>query len=111
MHIGLKIVNVCIWVWLNVGVHQNHLILRILDSVLIDHAYILSLGPIHHTSPCYYLLLAHSHVESMPISSVATARAVVRPRQVWIADKDALKQVIQQIDFPRVMMYAEISRE
>jgi hypothetical protein len=33
------------------------------------------------------------------------------PRQIWVADKDALKQVIQQIDLPKVIMYAEISRE
>ena len=33
------------------------------------------------------------------------------PRQVWISDKVALKQIIQKIDLPKVMMYAEISRE
>lgn len=33
------------------------------------------------------------------------------PRQVWISDKVALKQIIQTIDLPKVTMYAEISRE
>jgi hypothetical protein len=33
------------------------------------------------------------------------------PRQIWVSDKTALKQIIQQIDLPKVMMYAEISRE
>jgi hypothetical protein len=33
------------------------------------------------------------------------------PRQIWVADKHALKQIIQQIDLPKVIMYAEISRE
>jgi hypothetical protein len=33
------------------------------------------------------------------------------PRQIWVADAHALKQIIQQIDLPKVIMYAEISRE
>jgi hypothetical protein len=33
------------------------------------------------------------------------------PRQIWVSDKTALKQILQQIDLPKVMMYAEISRE
>lgn len=33
------------------------------------------------------------------------------PRQIWVSDKTSLKQIIQGIDLPKVMMYAEISRE
>lgn len=33
------------------------------------------------------------------------------PRQVWIADKEAIKQILQTMDLPKVSMYAEISRD
>lgn len=33
------------------------------------------------------------------------------PRQVWISDKDSLKQILSIIDLPKVAMYAEISRD
>ena len=33
------------------------------------------------------------------------------PRQVWISDKDSLKQILSTIDLPKVAMYAEISRD
>lgn len=33
------------------------------------------------------------------------------PRQVWISDKDAMKQILLKIDLPKVAMYAEISRD
>ncbi|KAH9827609.1 Cytochrome-P450 monooxygenase FUS8 [Teratosphaeria destructans] len=33
------------------------------------------------------------------------------PRQVWISDKAALKQILSTVDLPKVAMYAEISRE
>lgn len=33
------------------------------------------------------------------------------PRQIWISDKDALKQILSTIDLPKVAMYAEISRD
>ncbi|EOD46056.1 putative cytochrome p450 3a9 protein [Neofusicoccum parvum UCRNP2] len=39
--------------------------------------------------------------------------SVVRlgPRQVWIADKTAMQQILSTIDLPKVTMYAEISRD
>lgn len=33
------------------------------------------------------------------------------PRQVWISDKDALKQILVKVDLPKVAMYSEISRD
>lgn len=33
------------------------------------------------------------------------------PRQVWISDRTAMKQIISSIDLPKVAMYAEISRD
>ncbi|KAL8298843.1 hypothetical protein RB600_003395 [Gaeumannomyces tritici] len=33
------------------------------------------------------------------------------PRQIWIADKDALKDILLRIDLPKVAMYSEISRD
>lgn len=33
------------------------------------------------------------------------------PRQIWIADKDALKDVLLRVDLPKVAMYSEISRD
>ncbi|KAI1497971.1 cytochrome P450 [Biscogniauxia marginata] len=33
------------------------------------------------------------------------------PRQVWISDKKAIKQILQTVDLPKVAMYAEISRD
>lgn len=33
------------------------------------------------------------------------------PRQIWVSDKVALKQIISQIDLNKVMMYAEMSRD
>ncbi|KAH6287768.1 hypothetical protein HBI39_222820 [Parastagonospora nodorum] len=35
----------------------------------------------------------------------------VGPRQVWISDKDAMKQILVKQDLPKVAMYAEISRD
>jgi hypothetical protein len=33
------------------------------------------------------------------------------PRQVWISDKESMKQILVSIDLPKVAMYAEISRD
>ncbi|KAL0765546.1 hypothetical protein CaCOL14_011770 [Colletotrichum acutatum] len=33
------------------------------------------------------------------------------PRQVWISDKEAMKQILVKTDLPKVAMYAEISRD
>lgn len=33
------------------------------------------------------------------------------PRQVWVSDKEALKQILVRIDLPKVAMYSEISRD
>ncbi|EHA46546.1 cytochrome P450 3A9 [Pyricularia oryzae 70-15] len=33
------------------------------------------------------------------------------PRQVWVADKDALKEILVKVDLPKVAMYSEISRD
>ncbi|RAK95987.1 cytochrome P450 [Aspergillus ibericus CBS 121593] len=33
------------------------------------------------------------------------------PRQVWIADKDAIQKILMTVDLPKVAMYAEISRD
>jgi hypothetical protein len=33
------------------------------------------------------------------------------PRQVWISDKEAMKQILLKVDLPKVAMYAEISRD
>ena len=33
------------------------------------------------------------------------------PRQIWIADKTAMQQILSTIDLPKVTMYAEISRD
>lgn len=35
----------------------------------------------------------------------------IGPRHVWIADKFAMKQILQTVDLPKVAMYAEISRD
>jgi hypothetical protein len=35
----------------------------------------------------------------------------IGPRQIWIADKIAMKQILQTVDLPKVSMYAEISRD
>lgn len=39
--------------------------------------------------------------------------AIVRlgPRQIWVSDKDALKQILVKVDLPKVAMYSEISRD
>ena len=33
------------------------------------------------------------------------------PRQIWVSDKEALKDILLQVDLPKVTMYAEISRD
>lgn len=33
------------------------------------------------------------------------------PRQIWVSDKDALKQILVKVDLPKVAMYSEISRD
>jgi hypothetical protein len=33
------------------------------------------------------------------------------PRQVWISDKECMRQILVSIDLPKVAMYAEISRD
>ena len=33
------------------------------------------------------------------------------PRQIWIADKEAMNQILRTVDLPKVAMYAEISRD
>ncbi|KAI6350655.1 hypothetical protein MCOR25_010496 [Pyricularia grisea] len=33
------------------------------------------------------------------------------PRQVWVADRDALKEILVKVDLPKVAMYSEISRD
>ncbi|KAI9929458.1 hypothetical protein MW887_000930 [Aspergillus wentii] len=33
------------------------------------------------------------------------------PRQIWIADKEAMHRILQTIDLPKASMYAEISRD
>lgn len=33
------------------------------------------------------------------------------PRQVWISDKEAMKEILVKTDLPKVAMYAEISRD
>lgn len=45
--------------------------------------------------------------------SHATYGSIVRlgPRQIWVSDKEALKQILVRIDLPKVAMYSEISRD
>ncbi|KAL2682376.1 hypothetical protein Neosp_006826 [[Neocosmospora] mangrovei] len=56
-------------------------------------------------------------LQGIQISSESSPRTlygpIVRlgPRQVWISDKDAMKQILLKIDLPKVAMYAEISRD
>jgi hypothetical protein len=33
------------------------------------------------------------------------------PRQIWVSDKDALKEILVKVDLPKVAMYSEISRD
>lgn len=33
------------------------------------------------------------------------------PRQIWVSDKEVLKQVLVKVDLPKVAMYSEISRD
>lgn len=33
------------------------------------------------------------------------------PRQIWVSEKDGLKDILQTTDLPKVTMYAEISRD
>lgn len=33
------------------------------------------------------------------------------PRQIWISEKAAMRSILQNIDLPKVQMYAEISRD
>ncbi|KNG51975.1 cytochrome P450, family 3, subfamily A [Stemphylium lycopersici] len=33
------------------------------------------------------------------------------PRQIWVSDKGAMKQILLTVDLPKVSMYAEISRD
>lgn len=33
------------------------------------------------------------------------------PRQIWVADKEAMKSILMTTDLPKVTMYAEISRD
>ncbi|KAI3392842.1 hypothetical protein diail_5048 [Diaporthe ilicicola] len=33
------------------------------------------------------------------------------PRQIWVSDKEALKQILVKVDLPKVAMYSEISRD
>ncbi|KAI8718107.1 Cytochrome P450, family 3, subfamily A [Fusarium sp. LHS14.1] len=49
-------------------------------------------------------LVERSHKQYGPIVRLG-------PRQVWISDKDAMKQILLKIDLPKVAMYAEISRD
>ncbi|KAI3571068.1 cytochrome P450 [Fusarium oxysporum f. sp. albedinis] len=49
-------------------------------------------------------LVERSHKKYGPIVRLG-------PRQVWISDKEAMKQILLKIDLPKVAMYAEISRD
>ncbi len=49
-------------------------------------------------------LVEASHAKYGPIVRLS-------PRQVWISDKEAMKQILLKIDLPKVAMYAEISRD
>ncbi|KAF5585627.1 cytochrome P450 monooxygenase family 3 subfamily A [Fusarium subglutinans] len=49
-------------------------------------------------------LVERSHKKYGPIVRLG-------PRQVWISDKEAMKQILSKIDLPKVAMYAEISRD
>lgn len=49
-------------------------------------------------------LVERSHKQYGPIVRLG-------PRQVWISDKDAMKEILLRIDLPKVAMYAEISRD
>ncbi|KAK6834069.1 cytochrome P450 [Apiospora arundinis] len=49
-------------------------------------------------------LVERSHAKYGPIVRLG-------PRQVWISDKDAMKQILVKNDLPKVAMYAEISRD
>lgn len=73
------------------------------------------LGPWY--TPCTNLHLqicfARGTVWKMDERGHKTFGSIMRlgPRQVWVANEDALKQVIEQVDLSKVIMYAEISRE
>lgn len=45
-----------------------------------------------------------SHAEYGPVVRLG-------PRQIWISDKEALRQILVRIDLPKVAMYSEISRD
>lgn len=49
-------------------------------------------------------LVERSHKQYGPVVRLG-------PRQVWISDKEAMKQILLKIDLPKVAMYAEISRD
>lgn len=49
-------------------------------------------------------LVERSHAKYGPIVRLG-------PRQVWISDKVAMKQILVKNDLPKVTMYAEISRD
>ncbi|KAK3897072.1 cytochrome p450 [Staphylotrichum tortipilum] len=49
-------------------------------------------------------LVERSHAKYGPIVRLG-------PRQVWISDKEAMKQILLKIDLPKVAMYSEISRD
>ncbi|KAK1979002.1 cytochrome P450 [Colletotrichum cereale] len=49
-------------------------------------------------------LVERSHEKYGPIVRLG-------PRQVWISDKEAMKEILVKTDLPKVAMYAEISRD
>ncbi|KAH6877811.1 cytochrome P450 [Alternaria rosae] len=51
----------------------------------------------------------HEYVEKMHKQYGDVIR--LGPRQLWISDKGAMKQILLTIDLPKVTMYAEISRD
>ncbi|RYO11808.1 hypothetical protein AA0111_g12720 [Alternaria arborescens] len=51
----------------------------------------------------------HEYVEKMHKQYGDVIR--LGPRQIWVSDKGAMKQILLTIDLPKVTMYAEISRD
>lgn len=51
----------------------------------------------------------HNYVEEMHKKYGDIIR--LGPRQIWVSDKGAMKQILLTVDLPKVSMYAEISRD
>ncbi|KAH8593479.1 cytochrome P450 [Bisporella sp. PMI_857] len=80
------------------------------------------LSPLSHIPGPWYAPLTTLHLRygfstgriwKLAEKSHKSYGSIVRlgPRQVWISDKEAIKQILVTRDLPKVAMYAEISRD